>query len=80
LGAIKSIESPTSIEAINHERIQIKIKFSLKPKLNETKTNVTKNVVIVLIKVANLMSFFVGIFIIYLLLLTFKLSTKVSLL
>ncbi len=59
IGAKNKIEIPTKINAIAQVLIQINRKLGLNPKLIETITNVTKKVVIKLIKVANLISSFV---------------------
>lgn len=59
MGAKYKIEIPTKINAIAQVLIQINRKLGLNPKLIETITNVTKKVVIKLIKVANLISSFV---------------------
>ncbi len=53
------MEIPTKTNAIAQVLIQINRKLALNPKLIETITNVTKKVVIKLIKVANLISSFV---------------------
>ena len=59
MGAKYKIEIPTKINAIAQVLIQINRKLGLNPKFIETITNVTKKVVIKLIKVANLISSFV---------------------
>lgn len=53
------MEMPTKTKAIAQVLIQTNRKLGLNPKLIETITNVTKKVVIKLIKVANLISSFV---------------------
>jgi hypothetical protein len=58
-GAKNIIENATKIHAITHDLIQTKIKFALKPKLIDTNTNVTKKVVMLLIKNANLTLYFI---------------------
>jgi hypothetical protein len=58
-GAKYNIEIPTKTNAIAQVLIQTNRKLGLNPKLIETITNVTKNVVIKLIKIANLISSFV---------------------
>jgi hypothetical protein len=58
------MDSATKIKAMNQLRIQINKKSLVNPRFIETNANVTKKVVIKLIKLANRKSAILGIFII----------------